>query len=89
LLQVGGSKRRAAAEAAVKSVGASMESLYFTFGEDDIMAIVDAPDAATMAAASLAINASGAVALRTTPLLTAEEIDRATQIKVDYQPPGR
>ena len=63
-----GSKRKAAAEAAFNSVGAKVESLYFTFGDEDVVAIVDGPDNATMAAASFAINASGAVTLKTTVL---------------------
>ena len=53
------------------------------------MAIIDGPDNATMAAASLAINASGAVTLKTTALLTPEEIDKATQVSVSYKAPGR
>ncbi len=89
LLRDGGSKRKAAAEAAFNSVGAKLESLYFTFGDEDVVAIVDGPDNATMAAASFAINASGAVTLKTTVLLTAEEIDKATTIQVSYQAPGR
>ena len=89
LLKDGGSKRKAAAEAAFKSVGATLESLYFTFGDEDVVAIVDGPDNATMAAASFAINASGAVTLKTTVLLTPEEIDKATTIRVSYQPPSR
>ncbi len=88
LLREGGSKRKAAAEAAFNSVGATLESLYFTFGDEDVVAIVDGPDNATMAAASFAINASGAVTLKTTVLLTTEEIDRATTITVSYQAPG-
>ena len=88
LLREGGSKRKAAAEAAINSVGATLESLYFTFGDEDIVAIVDGPDNATMVAASLAINASGAVTLKTTVLLTAEEMDTATTINVSYQAPS-
>ena len=42
-----------------------------------------------MAAASFAVNASGAVTLKTTVLLTPEEIDKATTIHVSYQPPSR
>ena len=89
LLKEGGSKRKAAAETAIKIVGATLEALYFAFGDEDIVAIIDGPDNATMAAASLAINASGAVTLKTTALLTPEEIDKATQVSVSYKAPGR
>lgn len=89
LLKDGGSKRRAVAEKAINSVGAKMDALYYAFGGRDIVGIIDAPDNAAMAAASLTINASGAVTLKTTPLLTVEEIDQATKTQVAYTPPGQ
>lgn len=89
LLKDGGSKRRQVAEAALKSVGATMEQFYFAFGEHDIYAIIDAPDNVSLAAASLAINAAGGVQTKTVLLLTPEEIDRATKKNMIYQPPGR
>ena len=51
--------------------------------------IVDAPDNAMAAAVSLAVSASGAVALKTTPLLTPEEIDQAAKKTVEYRAPGK
>jgi uncharacterized protein with GYD domain len=50
---------------------------------------MDAPDHATVAAASLAINASGAVRTKTVVLLVPEEIDQAIKKGTTYQPPGR
>jgi uncharacterized protein with GYD domain len=88
LLKDGGSKRRAAAEQAINSTGGKMEAFYFAFGEDDAYVIIDAPDNAAIVAASLAINASGAVRTRTTVLLTPEEIDQATKKGVTYRAPG-
>jgi hypothetical protein len=38
--------------------------------------------------ASLAVNAVGAVRLKTTPLLTAEEMGQADKKGVKYRPPG-
>lgn len=89
LMKDGGSKRRQAAEAAVKSVGGRMEAFYFAFGEHDAIVLVDAPDNASVAAASMAINASGAVQTKTVVLLTPEEVDQATKKTTTYQPPGR
>jgi uncharacterized protein with GYD domain len=89
LLKDGGTKRRQAAEAALKSAGGTLEAFYFAFGENDAIIIVDAPDHATIAGASVAINASGAVTTRTTVLLTPEEIDQAVKKAVAYTPPGR
>ena len=88
VLKDGGTKRRQAAEAALKSVGGRLDSLYFAFGEEDVYALVDAPDNASVAAASLALAASGAVRTRTVVLLTPEEIDQAVKKGASYTPPG-
>jgi len=89
LLKDGGTKRRQAAEAALKSVGGRLDAFYFAFGEHDVFLIADAPDNASVAAASMAINASGAVQTKTAVLLTPEEIDQATKKQATYQAPGR
>lgn len=89
VLKDGGTKRRQAAEAALKSVGGKVEAFYFAFGDQDVVAIIDAPDNATVAAASMAIAASGAVQTKTIVLLTPEEVDQATKKTTTYQPPGR
>jgi uncharacterized protein with GYD domain len=89
LLKDGGSKRREAAAAALKSAGATLESFYYAFGDSDVYAVIDAPDHASMIGASIAINASGAVAIKTTVLMTPEEIDQAVKKTVAYTPPGR
>ncbi|MBI2321849.1 MAG: GYD domain-containing protein [Chloroflexi bacterium] len=88
LLKDGGSKRRAAVEQMVSALGGKVEAFYFAFGETDVFTIIDAPDNATVAAASLVASASGAVQVRTTVLLAPEEIDQATRKSVSYQPPG-
>jgi uncharacterized protein with GYD domain len=88
LLKDGGSKRRDAAEQALKSAGGKMEAFYFAFGDTDAFVLVDAPDHATVSAASLAINASGAVRTKTVVLITPEEIDQAAKKTVAYRAPG-
>ena|SRR5215831_10449210 len=88
VLKDGGSKRKAAAKALVESVGATMESFYYAFGDTDVLVIIDAPDAASVAAMSLAIGASGAVTARTTALLTAEDVDAAAKKAPKYAAPG-
>jgi uncharacterized protein with GYD domain len=88
VLKDGGTKRRKAAEDAVKSAGGRLETFYFAFGDDDAFIIVDAPDHATIAAMSLAINASGAVRTKTVVLLTPEEIDQAIKKGTTYRAPG-
>lgn len=88
LLKDGGSKRRAAAEAAVKGLGGRLEAFYFAFGETDVYVIADVPDNVSAAAISLVVSASGAVRTKTTVLLTPEEMDQATKKTVSYRPPG-
>lgn len=88
LLKDGGTNRRKALEKMMKSAGGKLESLYFTFGIRDAIAIVDLPDNATAAAVSLTVSASGALAFKTTALLTAAEIDSVAKKKVHYRAPG-
>jgi uncharacterized protein with GYD domain len=89
VLKEGGTARKRAAEAAIKSSGATLESMYFAFGDHDVYCIVDGADNASVAAASMTISASGLVKAVTVPLLTPEEIDQAAKKTVSYTPPGR
>ena len=88
VLKDGGSGRRRAAEEAIRSVGGTLEAFYFAFGENDVFAIVDVPDAESAVAASLWVNASGAVNLKMKVLITPEQMDAATRKTVTYHPPG-
>ena len=89
VLKDGGTARRRAADAALKSAGGSLDELYFAFGEDDAYAICTAPDNTSVAAAAMAISATGLLKITTVVLLTAEEIDQAAKKTVNYTPPGR
>jgi uncharacterized protein with GYD domain len=89
VMKDGGTKRRQAAEAAVKSTGGTLEGFYFAFGDDDAYVIIDAPDNASVAAASMAIGASGLVTATTVALLTPDEIDQAVKKNATYTAPGR
>lgn len=88
ILQEGGTARRAAAEALINSVGATMESFDFAFGSDDAYVVVDSPNPEAIAAASLTLAASGAVSGHTIPLLPPEQVDEATKLSPAYRPPG-
>ena len=89
LLKEGGSKRRTAIEKAFNKLGGKLEAIYYSLGEDDVYLIVDAPDNASMAALSIAVNAAGGAKVTTIALMTTEEIDAATKKTVDYRPPGK
>ena len=88
LLKEGGSKRRAAVQQAVEKAGGKLLAFYFAFGESDVVGIAEFPDNATAAAVSMAVNAAGAASLRTTPLVSPEEMDAAARQTVSYRPPG-
>jgi len=88
LLKDGGSKRREATEQLIKGVGGRLEALYFAFGGDDLFIIADVPSSADAVSLALTANASGAVTLRTTVLITPEEVDQAIKKTVNYRPPG-
>jgi uncharacterized protein with GYD domain len=88
LIQDGGTKRVAAVRALMQSVGGTVESFYYAFGETDAYVIVDVPDAVTGAAVSLTVNASGLATCSAVQLLTAEEIDRAVKMSPVYNAPG-
>ena len=70
LIKDGGTRRRAAVEALMKELGGRVEAFYYAFGDADVYVIVDGLDNVLAAAASLAISASGAASMKTTPLLT-------------------
>jgi uncharacterized protein with GYD domain len=88
LLKDGGTSRRAAVDKLLESVGGKVESFYYAFGDTDVFVIVDVPDNVTAAAVALTVGASGAVNLKTTVLMTPEEVDQATKKSPAYRAPG-
>ena len=75
----------------VESVGGTLESFNFAFGDYDVVIIGDLPDNTTMAALSMAVSASGSVKdLKTTPLLSVDEAMEALRKagSVGYRPPA-
>ena len=89
LLKDGGSKRRAVVEKLFKSLGGTIESFYYAFGETDLFIIGDFPDHAAVAAGVLTVTSTGTVTCKTTVLLTPEEMDEAAKKTPAYSPPGR
>ena len=76
---------------AVEKLGGKIESGYLTFGDYDLIAIVNMPDNVSAAAFSIAASAGGAVkAIKTTPLMTMEEGMEAMRkaAAAGYRPPG-
>lgn len=89
LLKEGGTLRRATVEKAIAALGGKLECFYYAFGDNDAYVISDAPDNASAAAISLAVNSTGAVRATTIVLMTPEEMDDATKKTVSYRAPGQ
>src|SRR2546430_11451506 len=69
VLKDGGTGRRTAVEAAVKSLGGKLEGFYYAFGETDVYVIVDGIDNATAAAFYMGVGSAGSLSLAKTPRL--------------------
>jgi uncharacterized protein with GYD domain len=89
LLKEGGSSRRAIVEKLVKSLGGTVEAFYYAFGETDLYVIADVPDNVSMTAIALTVNATGTVTVKTTVLMTPEEVDEAAKKSPIYRPLGQ
>jgi uncharacterized protein with GYD domain len=88
LVRDSASGRRADVHAAVTALGGTVEAFYYTFGEDDVVLIVDLPNNIRAAALGLTTSGSGTVRVVTTPLLTVEEVDQALEVRTQYRAPG-
>ena len=84
----GGSSRRDAVADTARSLGGELESFYFAFGDHDAYVVVDLPDNEAAAAVALTVNAAGGASVKTTVLLTADQVDEAARRSVEYRPPG-
>jgi uncharacterized protein with GYD domain len=89
LLKEGGSGRRKAVESAVKAMGGHLEAFYFAFGDADVVAIIDVPDNISAATLAIGIASTGTVGLKTTVLMTPEEVDQATKKTLSFRAAGQ
>ncbi len=89
LLKEGGTKRRETVAQVIESMGGTLESFYYAFGDYDVVGVAEMPDNISSVAFSIMVNASGVINAKTTVLLTPEEIDQAAKKTVDYRPPGQ
>jgi uncharacterized protein with GYD domain len=89
LMREGGTKRRDAVVEALGSVGGSLESFYYAFGETDVVGVFDIPDQANAVALSLMINSTGSVNLHLKPLMSPEDLDAAANKTPSYRAPGQ
>ena len=77
---------------ALERVGAHFEATYLSFGDYDVVFIMEAPDNVTAAGLSMTISAGGAVkTIKTTPLMTIDEgiqaMRKGAEAASSYRPP--
>ena len=77
---------------AVKAAKGKIESIYYCFGESDLVGIMDFPTPEDAGAFALAVTGSGALrSFKTTPLLTVDQgieiMTRAAKVREVYTPP--
>jgi len=85
----GGTSRTKAVTTLAESLGGSLESYYFAFGDDSYFVVVDLPDDEAAAACAIAVGASGAVSNSTIKLLTPAQVDAAVKLSPNYRAPGQ
>ena len=83
--------RAAAIRTVLKRMGGKLQGMWFSFGEFDVVAVIELPDNVDAAAVAMAIGATGSVAdYRTTPLLTTAQAKEAMEkaAGAGYKPPA-
>ena len=92
VIKEGGTSRGKAVQKLAESLGGTMEAYYYAFGDPDLYVIMDLPDNLSAIAGSLIANAAGTSKIKTTVLITLEEVDKATDLVKEktatYRPPG-
>jgi len=85
--------RQAPVRRAVEAAGGKLETLYWSFGDDDYLVIMDCPDDVAAAAIAVAVGSTGALRnLRTIKLIEANQLQQVLQkakaVVGAYVPPG-
>jgi uncharacterized protein with GYD domain len=81
--------RKTAVGQALETLGRKMEAFYYSFGDQDWVAIADLPDIASAMAFSQSVTSSGLLRTLATHLVTVEEMDKALQKKTGFKAPGQ
>ena len=83
--------REAAVRPLIEALGGRLHNVFFCFGSEDVMALIEAPDDGAMAACAMAVGASGSLAGgATTKLMTTAEamqaMEKARSVRSSYKP---
>ncbi len=82
------SGRKAAVGKALEAIGGKLDHMYFCLGDNDVIAIIDAPDLTAATALAVTISATGLVRTKTIPMMTVDEMDTALTKSIPYAAPG-
>src|SRR5207244_3344938 len=78
--------RAEAVKPMLEKAGCTLKGFWFAFGEQDGFALIEAPDATTIAGVSVKISARGAMrSFETTELITADEMVEALRKAADIE----
>jgi uncharacterized protein with GYD domain len=85
--------REAPVRRAVEAAGGKLETLYWSFGDDDYLVIMEFPDDVAFKASAVAVGSTGTLRnLRTIKLMEANELQQVVQkakaVVGAYVPPG-
>jgi uncharacterized protein with GYD domain len=86
VLKEGGYKQKEILETAIRSLNGWLEVMYFSFGEVDLIVVTELPDNISAAAFSMIASSAGAAKIKTTVLISPEEIDKASKKTITYRP---
>jgi uncharacterized protein with GYD domain len=88
VLKEGGYKQKEIFETAIRSLDGWLEVMYFSFGEADLFIVTELPDNVSASAFSMIASSKGASRVKTTVLISPEEIEKATKKTINYRPEG-
>jgi uncharacterized protein with GYD domain len=87
LLRDGCTKRRQIVQRLVESLGGRLELFDYALGNDDAFIVAQLPSAVSAITVSMVINAGGGASVKTSVLISPEEVDQAAAKRGDYKPP--
>ena len=91
LIEQGGTKREEQLQGLARSLGGSLEAVYFSPQRNEGFVILDLPDGQriNLAGTLMAVNAGGFVQIKAQPVLTARELDGAVEKARSVRVPGK
>ena len=89
VLRDGCTKRRQVVQQLVESLGGRLELFDYALGNDDAFIVAQLPNNVSAVTVSMVVNAGGGAALKTSVLVTPEEVDQAASKRAAYVPPQK